>query len=75
MKRISIDITRYHSEVYYTASVYDVENPVNFHSYDCVYRKSDHDLKELIRDLVRNGFSEEVEQLVGIFQDCLEYVD
>lgn len=69
MKRVSIELSRHHSDVWYTVSVYDVESPVNYHSYDCVYRKSDYDLKDLIRDVVQRGFAEEVRQLVSLLQD------
>lgn len=69
MKKVSIELSRHHSDVWYTVSVYDVENPVNYHSYDCVYRKGDYDLKNLIRDVVQRGFDEEVMQLVSLLQD------
>lgn len=71
MKRVSIELSRHHSDVWYTVSVYDVESPVNYHSYDCVYRKSDCDLKNLIRDVVQRGFYEEVRQLASLLQDFL----
>lgn len=69
MKRVSIELSRHHSDVWYTVSVYDVENPVNEHYYDCVYRKSDYSLKNLIRDVVQRGFYEEVRELVSLLQD------
>lgn len=61
--RLAIDVDRYHEKPLYTLQVYDLDNPVNFHSYDCVYYKQDENLAELINNLKMSAYKEALNNL------------
>ena len=42
------DVDRFEGEPLYTMCIYDIETPVNFHSYDCIYYEQSRDFVELI---------------------------
>lgn len=44
---ICTDVQRYKNLPYYTVTIYDIDSPVNFHSYDCLFYKQGFDLEKL----------------------------
>ena len=44
---IGVDIQRYEGKPLFQVTVEDIDNPVNFHSYDCLFFKKCHTLEEL----------------------------
>ncbi len=47
---ICTDVQRDDNKPLYTVKVYDVERPVNFHSYECYYHKQGRDYDALIKE-------------------------
>ena len=45
---ICTNVERYERQPFYTVSVYDIDNPVNFHSYNCLFYKQGFNLDELL---------------------------
>ena len=43
--RLSIDVENYYDKPLYTLKVYNLDLPVNYHSYDCVFFTKGYDLK------------------------------
>jgi len=43
-------VDRYEGKPLYTVTVEDIDTPVNFHSYDCVYLKQGYDYDALIKE-------------------------
>jgi len=41
------DVQRDNGIPLYTVKVYNLDNPVNFHSYDCIFFKQGHNLEQL----------------------------
>lgn len=44
---IGVDIQRYEGKPLFQVTVEDIDNPVNFHSYDCLFFKKCNTLEEL----------------------------
>lgn len=42
------DVERYEGKPFYTVLVYDIDTPVNFHSYDCFFYEQGPDLNDLL---------------------------
>lgn len=57
---LCIDVQRYKEKPLYTVSVVDIDNPVNFHSYDCIFRKQGENLDEL-KDIAQNYINRPIE--------------
>lgn len=44
------DVQRWKGQPLYTVKIYDVDNPTNFHSYDCVFFKQGPELEPLLKE-------------------------
>ena len=50
---ICTDVERYEGKPFYTVQVCDIDTPVNFHSYDCLFFEQGFDLEELLEEASR----------------------
>ena len=64
--QLSIDVERYKEKPLYYVAVYDLDKPVNFHSYDCVYYKQGDNLKELIENLRHSEYAKAIDNFVKL---------
>jgi hypothetical protein len=59
--QLDVRIQRIDNKIVYVVGVYDIDSPVNYHSYDCYYFKQGSDLNEIMTDLKNNtDFGDEV---------------
>ena len=59
--QLDVRIQRTDNKIVYVVCVYDIDSPVNYHSYDCYYFKQSSDLNEIMTDLKNNTeFGDEV---------------
>ena len=59
--QLDVRIQRTDNKIVYVVAVYDIDSPVNYHSYDCYYFKQGSDLNEIMTDLKNNTeFGDEV---------------
>jgi len=59
--QLDVRIQRTDNKIVYVVAVYDIDSPVNYHSYDCYYFKQGSDLNEIMTDLKNNtDFGDEV---------------
>ena len=59
--QLDVRIQRTDNKTVYVVAVYDIDSPVNYHSYDCYYFKQGSDLNEIMTDLKSNTeFGDEV---------------
>ena len=59
--QLDVRIQRTDNKIVYVVAVYDIDSPVNYHSYDCYYFKQGSDLNEIMTDLKNNiEFGDEV---------------
>ena len=59
--QLDVRIQRTDDKIVYVVAVYDIDSPVNYHSYDCYYFKQGSDLNEIMTDLKNNtDFGDEV---------------
>ena len=59
--QLDVRIQRTDNKTVYVVAVYDIDSPVNYHSYDCYYFKQGSDLNVIMRDLKNNTeFGDEV---------------
>jgi hypothetical protein len=47
---ICTDVERHKGLPLYTVKVYDIDHPVNFHSYDCLFFQQRFNLEELLKE-------------------------
>ena len=60
--QLEISLDREDGEVMYYVIVYDINHPVNYHSYNCEYFKKGRIRKELIEELKKTKFAYLLEQ-------------
>lgn len=59
--QLDVRIQRTDNKIVYVVAVYDIDSPVNYHSYDCYYFKQGSDLNDIMTDLKNNTeFGDEV---------------
>lgn len=59
--QLDVRIQRTDNKIVYVVAVYDIDSPVNYHSYDCYYFKQGSDLNVIMTDLKNNtDFGDEV---------------
>jgi hypothetical protein len=56
--KLSISIQPDDGDVQYTFRIFDLETPVNFHSFDCVYFAQGYDYKEMIESIKKGLYKE-----------------
>lgn len=61
--RLSIDVENYYDKPLYTLKVYNLDLPVNYHSYDCVFFTKGYDFKELIETLKMSKYKSALDNL------------
>ena len=64
--RLSIDVDRYFDKPLYSLKVYNLDLPVNYHSYDCVFFTQGYDFKELIDKLKMSKYKSALDNLKEI---------
>ena len=62
---ICTDVWRDEGSPLYTVTVYDVDTPTNYHSYDCFFHEHGRDLNELLRQ-ARQAINKELNTYVII---------
>ena len=55
--QLDVRIQRTDNKIVYVVAVYDIDSPVNYHSYDCYYFKQGSDLNEIMTDLKNSELS------------------
>lgn len=55
---LSISIQPDDGDVQYTFRIFDIDSPVNFHSFDCVYFAQGYDYNKMIEDLKNSSYKE-----------------
>lgn len=56
--KLSISIQPDDGDVQYTFRIFDIDSPVNFHSFDCVYFAQGYDYNKMIEDLKNSSYKE-----------------
>lgn len=56
--KLSISIQPDGGDLQYTFRIFDLETPVNFHSFDCVYFAQGYDYKEMIENIKKGLYKE-----------------
>lgn len=56
--KLNISINRDDSDTQYTFRILDLETPVNYHSYNCVYFAQGYDYQEMIETIKKGNFKE-----------------
>lgn len=64
--RLCIDVDRYEGKPLYTVGLNDIDEAVNFHSYNCIFFEQGNDLQQLI---------EKAKQLPEVAENNLEIKD
>lgn len=54
--KLSIDICREDNDTMYTFRVFDIDKPVNFHSYECVWFAHGYDFNDMMNRLKSSSF-------------------
>ena len=54
--KLGIDICREDNDTVYTIRVFDIDKPVNFHSYECVWFAQGYDLDDMMDRLKSSSF-------------------
>ena len=47
---ICTDVDRFKGLPFYTIKVYDIDSPINYHSYECFFYERGFDLNELLEE-------------------------
>lgn len=56
--KLSISIRPDNGDVQYTFCIFDIDSPVNFHSFDCVYFAQGYEYERMIEDLKNSSYKE-----------------
>ena len=56
--KLSISIAPDDSDVQYTFRIFDLESPVNYHSFDCVYFAQGYNYEEMIETIKKGNFKQ-----------------
>ena len=56
--KLSISIAPDDGDVQYAFRIFDLESPVNYHSYDCVYFAQGYDYQEMIETIKKGRFKQ-----------------
>lgn len=54
--KLGIDICREDNDTVYTIRVFDIDSPVNFHSYECVWFAQGYDFDDMMNRLKSSSF-------------------
>ena len=56
--KLSISIQPNDGDVQYTFRIFDIDSPVNFHSFDCVYFAQGYEYERMIEDLKNSSYKD-----------------
>ena len=56
--KLDISINKDNGDTQYTFRIFDLETPVNYHSYNCVYFAQGYDYQEMIETIKKGNFKE-----------------
>lgn len=56
--KLSISIQPDDGDVQYTFRIFDIDSPVNFHSFDCVYFAQGYEYERMIEDLKNSSYKD-----------------